>query len=282
MVALGATQQWSSWRRLRALASGTGVLSLGFAGTAFLNAGRLRYERVTIPVEDLPSELDGFRIVQFSDLHLGRPFTRRHVRDACRWALARNPDLLVITGDMVSFSRDIPLLRSMLAGLRARHGLFAVFGNHDYWTDIDALSRALAELGVELLRNESRTIQVGDASLRLVGLDCVWEGRHDLAQAFAQHADAAVTVVLAHEPDIADEVAPYGAALQLSGHTHAGHFALPGLGPAFLPRHGFRYFRGLQQIGQLWLYVSRGMGGLPLRVGAPPEVTELTLRPSDR
>jgi hypothetical protein len=82
-------------------------------------------------------------------------------------------------------------------------------------------------------------------------------------------------------PFAADEIAPYGAALQLSGHTHAGHFALPWLGPAFLPRHGFNYFRGLLRVGSMWVYVSRGFGGFPLRLGCPPEATLFTLRKSE-
>jgi predicted MPP superfamily phosphohydrolase len=118
--------------------------------------------------------------------------------------------------------------------------------------------------------------------LSIVGIDCVWEAQHNVEQAFNDHSLALATIVLAHEPDIADEVARYNPLLQLSGHTHGGHFALPILGPAFLPRHGFRYFRGIQRVGDMWLYVSRGVGGFPLRLGSTPEVTIFTLHSAKR
>jgi uncharacterized protein len=169
-------------------------------------------------------------------------------------------------------------LRDHLRGIHAPYGVFAILGNHDYWTDVGLIERILREYGIDLLRNERRWFEIGDATLCLVGVDCVWENLHDLERALGDLPANATTIVLAHEPDIADEVAVSGAVLQLSGHTHAGHFTLPWLGPAFLPRHGFRYYRGLQQIGNMWLYVSRGLGGYPLRLGCPPEVTEFTLR----
>lgn len=253
------------------------VASAGLA-SALLGARRLHFERVTIPVPDLPPALDGFRVVQITDMHLGWPFAATHTREAVRWARDRQPHIIVLTGDFVAADLDIGLLRDALQGITARQGVFATLGNHDYWTDTSAIERVLAEHGVVLLRNEARRIEVNGAAVRIVGVDCVWEDRHDLDRALNDHCDATPLIVLAHEPDVADEVAPRGAVLQLSGHTHAGHFSLPWFGPAFLPRHGLRYYRGLQRVGNMWLYVSRGIGGYPLRIGAAPEVTELTLR----
>lgn len=268
-----------SWRwRLPLLIGGSGGLGLATIGLGVLQARRLRYERVTIPIIGLPVALDGLRIAQLSDLHLGTPFTEVNARRAVAWVQQRQPDLVVLTGDFVNRSEQIALLPAALHGLQAPYGVYGILGNHDYWTNVTLLMDVLRAQGVDLLRNEQRAIMVGGARLTLVGLDCVWESLHDVARALADLPADGPVIMLAHEPDIADEVAPYGVALQLSGHTHAGHIHAPGLGPLFLPRHGFRYFRGLQRVGGMWLYVSRGLGGIPLRLGSPLEVTEFTLR----
>lgn len=256
----------------------TATAGLATAITGIVQARGLKFERVTIPVAKLPLALDGFTIVQLSDFHLGAPFTEENLRRAITWTRQQQPDLVVLTGDFINYTQDIPLLDTSLQDMNARYGVYAILGNHDYWTNIEEIGAVLAQHGIELLRNERRCIEVAGERLYLVGIDCVWEDKHDPALALSNiPADSAI-VVLAHEPDIADEIAPYGAALQLSGHTHAGHFAIPGLGPLFLPRHGFRYFRGLQRVGRMWLYVSRGLGGSPMRLGCTPEATKLTLR----
>lgn len=264
-------------RRLPLVLSGA-LAGLATLATAVVQVRQLIFEHVTIPIAGLPPALDGFTIIQLSDFHLGASFSVANVQRAIAWTRRQQPDLVALTGDFVNYTYDVPLLDECLQGLTARHGVYAIFGNHDYWTDIAVVEQALARHGIALLRNEQRRIDVGDSCLYLVGVDCVWEGLHDLDLALGSIPADAPVVVLAHEPDIADEIAPYGAALQLSGHTHAGHITLPWLGPLFLPRHGFRYFRGLQRIGRMWLYVSRGLGGVPLRLGCPPEATRITLR----
>jgi uncharacterized protein len=256
-------------------AAATGLATLA---SAVIQARRLVFERITLPIADLPPALNGFTILQLSDFHLGAPFTVANLRRAVAWARQEEPDLLVLTGDFVNYTQDVPLLEDSLQGLAARHGVYAILGNHDYWTDIRVVEAALAKHGIELLRNERRQIDADGEPLYLVGIDCVWEDQHDPALALSGIPASATSVVLAHEPDIADEIAPYAPALQLSGHTHAGHFTLPRLGPLFLPRHGFRYYQGLQRVGQMWLYVSRGLGGEPLRLGCTPEATLFTLR----
>lgn len=263
--------------RLPSLLGGSSVLGLIALVLASFEARRPKFERITLPIADLPRALDGFTIIQLTDLHLGSRATIQNFRRALTWVRTRQPDLIVFTGDFISFHDQIALLQAELPPLCAPYGVYAIFGNHDYWTKIEQIAEILQARGITLLRNEQRRIQVGDATLMLVGLDCIWEERHDLEVALANIPPHTPTIVLAHEPDIADEVAPYAPMLQLSGHTHAGHIAMPGLGPLFLPRHGFRYFRGLQRVGQMWLYVSRGLGGYPLRLGCPPEVTEITL-----
>jgi predicted MPP superfamily phosphohydrolase len=231
-----------------------------------------------LDIPDLPRELDGLKIGQISDIHLGWMFTSSNLQRAIDWLNKLQPDLLALTGDFIGHDLDIDMLRTQLAGITAPAGVYAVLGNHDYWTDVAAIEQLFKEQGIVLLRNEQRTIVVNGVPLSIVGVDCVWEAQHNVEQAFNERLPELATIVLAHEPDIADEIVRYKPLLQLSGHTHGGHFALPLLGPAFLPRHGFRYFRGLQRVGGMWLYVSRGVGGFPLRLGCPPEAAVFTLR----
>ncbi len=253
---------------------GGGTMGMGILSTAILQSRRLTIEQIELPVPGLPAAFDGFNIAQISDLHMGRPFAVKNLRRAVKWVQQQSPDLLVFTGDFAHYTHAIPLLRTELRGIKARHGTYAVLGNHDYWTSVTALEQVLTECGIDLLRNERRCICVSGAALWLAGIDSVWEARHDLQATLGDLPSDAPAIVLAHEPDIADEVASYDVAVQLSGHTHAGHIAFPGLGPFFLPRHGFRYVRGLHRVGSMWLYVSRGLSGIPLRLGCPPEVTK--------
>ena len=275
-LAAGTLKLPRAW--LPSVAGVVAALGAAAAGAAVLGAGRLRFERLELPVAGLPPAFDGFRIVQLSDLHLGWPFTMRNTGRAVRWVAERKPDLVAVTGDFVRHHTDPRVLQTALEGLAAPHGVYAVFGNHDYWDDRQTLEQVLAGLEIDLLRNERRPITIGDAQISLVGIDCIWESRHDVELAMREVPYGETAIVLAHEPDVADDVAAFGATLQFSGHNHGGHIALPWLGPLFLPRHGLRYVRGLLRAGGMWLYVSRGLGGYPLRLGSPPEVTEITLK----
>lgn len=279
-LALLATLPRLSWRQRGALLGNVALLGMAAVARGVAQARQLELKRITLRVPTLPPALDGFKFVQLTDLHLGAAFTVENLRRALHWTEAQRPDLVVFTGDFISYKQHIPLLRAELREISAPHGVYAIFGNHDYWPDIQPIATVLHEKNVQILRNDQRRLDVNGTPLWLVGVDCIWENQHDLPRAFAPIPPNAPMIVLAHEPDIADEIAPYAPLIQLSGHTHAGHITAPGLGPLFLPRHGLRYYEGLQRVGGMWLYVSRGIGGYPLRFGCPPEVTEFTLRRS--
>jgi predicted MPP superfamily phosphohydrolase len=253
------------------------LLLEGVRGAAFAV-----FRRVDLPIDQLPPALEGFTIAQLSDLHLGVPLTYRAIRRAVAAVESARPDLIVLTGDYITYDRHLPLLRAALAPLAAPHGILAIFGNHDHWTDLPAITRLLQDLGIEVLVNRHRTLAVGDAQLVIAGVDDIWDGAPDLDAALAGAPAGAPVILLAHSPDFADEAARSCAAVQLAGHTHAGHIRLPGLGALFLPRHGIRYDRGLWRVGNMWLYVSQGLGGWPIRIGCRPEATLFTLRRGDR
>ncbi len=261
------------------------VAALGTAGAAgaayaLLHEPRSpRLERVTLRFAGLPRALDGLRIGQISDMHLGMRFAAENTRWAVAQMAREQPDLLALTGDFVSYAHAIPSLPEVLAGLpRPRLGAYAVPGNHDYWEGVPEIGRALASVGVALLINEHRVLSVGGEPLVVAGVDDQWDGAPDMAATLAGAPAGAFTALLAHCPDMADEAAARGVSLQLSGHTHGGHMRLPWLGSFCLPRYGWRYPVGHAQVGATQVYVSRGIGGLPLRVGCAPEATIITLR----
>ncbi|HEU4326095.1 MAG TPA: metallophosphoesterase [Roseiflexaceae bacterium] len=278
--ALGAGLGLLGLRRYRRAA----LLGLGAAGllggiyTTLVEPRRPRLERLTLHLPGLPPALDGLRIGQISDSHLGMP----HAAGNLAWAAAQmrreQPDLLALTGDFVSLHTALPHLGPLLRGLDAPLGVYAVPGNHDYWEGLEELHAVLAPLGVQLLLNEHRRLLWRGGELWLAGVDDIWEGEADLASALRGVPPDAFTLLLCHAPDAADEAARLGVALQLSGHTHGGHLRLPLIGPAARPRYGVTYVAGRYQIGGMELYVSRGLGGLPARFGCPPEAAVFTLR----
>ncbi|GAB4197806.1 MAG: hypothetical protein OHK0022_16410 [Roseiflexaceae bacterium] len=269
------------WRYRSAALLGLGATGLlGALYTTMVEPRRPWLERLTLHLPGLPPALDGLRIGQISDPHLGMPYAARNLAWAVTQMRREQPDLLALTGDFVSFHTAMPHLGPLLRGLEAPLGVYAVPGNHDYWEGLDELHAMLEPLGVQLLLNEHRRLAWCGGELWLAGLDDIWEGEADLAGALRGVPPGAFTVLLCHAPDAADEAARHGVALQLSGHTHGGHLRLPLLGPAARPRYGVTYVAGRYQVGDMALYVSRGLSGLPARFGCPPEAAILTLRPA--
>jgi len=235
-----------------------------------------------VRIPGLPKAFDGYRIAQLSDLHIGG-FTPRSWGEA--WARRSNataPDLVVVTGDMVSsgvaFHHDIA---AVIGQLTAKDGVYVSMGNHDYFGDGEPLISLLRATGAKVLRNEGLTFTRGESSLFLAGVDDTWTKRANVKLALAGRPSGACAVLLAHDPDLFAEAAAHGASLVLSGHTHGGQIALPFF-PKYvsLARIAHRQFLGLYRHGDSTLYVHPGLGttGPPIRLGAAPEVAVLTLR----
>ncbi|WP_020393576.1 metallophosphoesterase [Thiolinea disciformis] len=238
-------------------------------------------EFTDIPIANLPKALQGFTIVQLTDLHL-RPFTQlEHIERAVVKANLLKPDIVVLTGDYVWHDeQDILALAPALGKLKGRYGVFAILGNHDVKTDEHVIIAALEREKIRVLRNEGLNIQVGDAALYLAGIDDGMVGKPDIQKTMANHSGDKPVVLLAHEPDMIDWYAnDTRINLQLSGHTHGGQIQLKQGKPFLLPQLGKKYVQGLYRVNQSWVYTSRGLGstGLPLRLNCPPEITHLTL-----
>jgi predicted MPP superfamily phosphohydrolase len=169
-----------------------------------------------------------------------------------------------------------------LAGLRARHGVYAVLGNHDYWCgDPEAVTDSLKRAGVQVLVNRSARLSTRGVEWSLAGVDDVWGGKPDLDKALQDLPPNSFHLLLCHAPDFADKAAERGVPLQLSGHSHGGQVRVPGVGALVLPKYGRRYASGLQRLaaGTTQVYTNVGLGVIfpPLRVNCPPEITLLTL-----
>jgi len=205
--------------------------------------------------------------------------TQEDIAQAVLLALQQKADLTVLTGDYVSGSAQYARsCADTLSSLNTSGDVLACLGNHDHWTDADTVTTALADAGLTVLRNAAREVADG---LWVAAVDDVWERHADLEKALDKVPADATTILLAHEPDYADEVTSDGrVSLQVSGHSHGGQVRLPGVGPPALPRLGRKYQAGLYRVGRMWLYVNRGVGMIhpAVRFNCRPEVTLLTLR----
>jgi predicted MPP superfamily phosphohydrolase len=267
--------------RLRALAV-LGI-SLG-AGTAGVVAALRRpvLRRVEHRLRRWPRELDGFRIVQISDLHIGPILGRRFAEQLVSRCNALDPDLLAVTGDLVDGGvRQLLDEVAPLAELRARHGVFFVTGNHDHFSGVDQWVGVARSLGMRVLRNERVSVHGGTASFELAGVDDHRGGfidgtTEDLPRALEGRDGERALILLAHDPATFKRASKMGVDLQLSGHTHGGQ-----IWPfVYLVRLATPFIAGRYNRDDAQLYVSRGTGfwGPPMRLFAPAEITEHVLR----
>ena len=264
------------------LTGGVASSTLGWLYVTLVEPEWLQIEEIQIPLGKMHPDLNGFKIAQFSDLHFGRYMRGREAQEIVTRVNRLNPDLIVFTGDFVSTldHGEAALITQSFRQLQAPFGVYAILGNHDHWTDPDVVDGAVRYAGVTLLRNENRLIQRGEGRFRLAGVDDVWEKQHDLDQALKGVQPIEPLILLAHEPDYADEVALSGRVdVQLSGHSHGGQVRLPYFGAFVLPYLGQKYPFGLRRIKSTWLYTNRGVGVLapPVRFNCRPEITLIEL-----
>jgi predicted MPP superfamily phosphohydrolase len=273
----------SSWAAISA--AGVPLLALAASLLGLYLAQRVPpVRRVDVPLRDLPEALHGFTIAQISDLHVGPTIRSGFVEAVVARTNALEAHLVALTGDLVDGS--VAALRghtAPLGRLRARHGVFTVTGNHEYYSGADEWVMEYDRLGLNVLQNRHVRIDHEGASLILAGITdyaahhILPEHRSDPQAALAD-APSGLRVLLAHQPRSAAAAAAAGAQLMLAGHTHGGQFfpwrwAVPLQQP---------FISGLHRLGELTLYISRGTGywGPPKRLGASSEISLLRLVPA--
>jgi predicted MPP superfamily phosphohydrolase len=261
------------------------LASFGYYYARFMEPARLTVTKHTIFHPLIPKSFDGLNIVQFSDTHLGRYYPLERLSHTVKKINELQPDIVFFTGDLIDEPNKYPYTNdviSILANIRAPLGKFSIYGNHDhggYGTDI--YRNIMNKAGFRMLVNEHVMIELIDKSkIAIAGVDDMMLGNPDFAAMLKQIPPSTYTIVLLHEPDGATETACYPVHLQLSGHSHGGQIQLPFIGPLITPPLATEYYEGFYQIGDLTLYVNRGLGTtrMPFRFLTPPELTVFTLK----
>jgi predicted MPP superfamily phosphohydrolase len=268
---------------LVALVYGGGVLA-GYIGARWLV---VRHLAVRLP--QLPSHLEGLRIAQVSDLHVGPHTSRRHLAKIVSAIQAGKPDLIAVTGDQVDdYAADVAHFAAAFGALTAPLGVFAIAGNHDVYAGWDGVRAGMEAMGMTVLVNAAVAVEHNGGSLWIAatgdpaGTYVQRDGEHvapDIARTLADIPAGAFTLALAHNPSLWPALAQQGVPLTLSGHTHHGQFSIPRLGwsmaSPFL-EHAMGHYREANSL----LYINPGTNywGIPFRIGALPEVTVLVLQ----
>jgi uncharacterized protein len=272
-------------------AAAAGIAAIGTDG--YFESYRLQLKKIEIPLRRLPHQFDGFTIVQLSDFHYEEEFSAVPIRRSVELVNSLNPDLVVFTGDFVTapmfrLGRHAALVAAnavfpcaaLLSGIKARMGSFAVLGNHDAYANPALVASGLRSHGIPLLKNSCVPIERDGTRFWLAGIDDALDGRPDLGAAIKKIPPGETIILLAHEPDFADEAALTPVDLQLSGHSHGGQIWIPGIGAPWLPSLARNYPRGFYKIENMVLYTNIGIGTIraPVRINCIPEVTHITLR----
>jgi predicted MPP superfamily phosphohydrolase len=271
------------WRRAGSLLGNTALIGLGWG---WFEAGWVRLRELELEVPGLPVELDGLRIAHLSDFHLGVPSRGAHAVDrAADWTADRRPDLVAITGDLLTHPRGEPRLRRVLE--RLPQPAFAILGNHDVAISRDPQARAsdLTDLTPStLLRDEGAFIELRGKRVWIAGTHPSLGSRGKLKiDPNGLSRDADFRILLCHYPRVFDRVEPGSFELVLAGHMHDGQIALPYPGGKVRLAHlNARYQRGVYRSAAGVMHVSPGLGTtfVPFRFAARPEATELVLRSS--
>ena len=238
---------------------------------------------VDVPIVGLPAALHGFTIAQISDIHVGPTIKAPYLQGIVDAVNRLQADMVAITGDLVDGSvKELADHVAPLAGLSSRHGSFFVTGNHEYYSGAASWIDELRRLGLTVLVNQHVVLEQEGERMVLAGVADFTAHHFDpshqsdpQAALLGAPGDAAVRILLAHQPRSAATAEQAGFDLQLSGHTHGGQFFPWG----YFVRFQQPFTAGLYRMGRLWVYVSRGTGywGPPKRLGAPSEITRLRL-----
>lgn len=258
-------------------ASTLGVTSYGFATALDLPGVRRRSFRL----ETLPAAWDGLRMLQISDVHAGPYMGVERMMRLKDLAQSLEPDLIVFTGDQMDRREsDADLFAEGFAGIEAPMGVFGILGNHDHFIDPALSEQALRAAGIEPLVNRGVVFDRNGSTIALIGVEdlSARPGRPLDFSVISRHPTS-FRICLSHQPQSWHRAAAAGAHLTLAGHTHGGQIALTGR-HLNVARLSTRYIAGPYRREENYLYVSRGVGvgAVPVRVGAPPEIDLLTLR----
>jgi predicted MPP superfamily phosphohydrolase len=239
-------------------------------------------KQVSLNFPQLPKPFAGMRMVQFSDVHLGKYFENDRLENLITDIMKLKPDLICFTGDLFDTHDGVPNddVIPILAKLDAPYGKFAVLGNHDHVSGVSEITNILSQSGFRVLNNEQSIVERQGEHIRLAGVDDMLMGKPNLHTALQNDLDQPFTLLLSHAPDYADQASHFPVDLQISGHSHGGQVRLPLIGALTTPKCGSKYVQGLFKVkgSRLLVYTNRGIGttNLPIRLFCRPEITVFT------
>ena len=276
--------EFRSPRRKFLRAAGAALVAGPVAATGFgiLMRNRIRISEMKIPIPNLPKDLDGLRIVQVTDVHLSPFLSESEFARAIDMANETRAHIALMTGDLISRVGDpLDACLKHLARLRADAGVIGCLGNHEIYTKTeDYVTLQAARAGIKFLRFESKVLQFGNAEINFAGVDYQNYQKDYLVGAEQLVKPGAFNVMLSHNPDVFPVAASQGYDLTIAGHTHGGQVNFEILHQNMnIARYYTPYVRGLYREGISSIYVSSGIGtiGVPVRIGAPPEISLLQL-----
>jgi uncharacterized protein len=266
----------------RAAAMSIPAVMLGYG--AFIERRHFRLVETRIAVPGLHKDLEGLRIVQLTDLHFGAFLNAADLRHAIGLANDTRAQIALVTGDLISvYSDPLDECMNLLRGLKSEAGTLGCLGNHEIVAGCEAYAtRRGAETGIiQFLRNQARQLRFGEAELNIAGVDYQPKNKPYLTQtAPLLRKDSGLNLLLSHNPDVFPKAAAQGWDLTVAGHTHGGQITVEILGLSANPARFYTpYIYGNYKKDGRQINVSRGLGtvGIPSRIGAPPEVSLLTL-----
>ena len=276
--------RFAAERRNFLQAAGAGLVLAPVGATAFgiITRNRFQVSEIRVPVANLPKDLHELRIVQLSDIHLSPFLSERELARAVDMANETRAHIALVTGDLITRQGDpLDACLHQLARLRAEAGVLGCLGNHEIYTETeDYVTAQGRQLGIGFLRHATRELRFGGATLNFAGVDYQRKRFPYLRGAEKLVAPGAVNILLSHNPDVFPVAARQGFDVTIAGHTHGGQIDFELLHQHMnAARYFTPYVRGLYREGKSSVYVSSGLGtiGVPIRIGAPPEVSLLRL-----
>lgn len=275
--------RWTRRDVIKLSAASVAALGLGSLGFGFAARHRVEISRVPVKIRDLPAEFEGFTIAQLSDIHHGTFTGADYIARCVEVVNGLDPDLVALTGDFTyGGKRFVDPCAELLRDLKARAGVYAVLGNHDYYVGADRVARSLRNAGIRVLIDRQELMERRGSKLCLMGIDDHYYGNTDFDRLFRAAPAGAPKIVLAHNPDSSEEFAVRNRQIDfmMAGHTHGGQMRVPLLGaPHVSSSYGQRYVIGLNRRGSMQVYTTRGIGTvlLPARFDCPPEIVLFTL-----
>ena len=260
----------------------SGIKGRVFKRLPFNQSTQLSIDEWEFSLPRLPQSLDGFRICQMSDLHFTGVVKRRYFDHVVDQVMQLQPDLILVTGDIVDDNQCLDWIEETLGKLAATHGVYYVLGNHDLLVrDPAELRRRLNDAGLTTA-NDSRwhRIAVGDANLLLAGNELPWFPGAECLPAPDPAIPNSFRLLMSHSPDQIGWAVNRKIDLVFAGHTHGGQIRLPIVGPIIAPsRYGIKYASGTFRTRETTMHVSRGLSGdEPIRINCPPELGIFTLK----